>query len=1023
MSVGVRRRLVAVVAVVALVASIGAAGVRPALADSPPPPLSADQSQVDIGSSYGSGHFGNWSVDQWGLPAYDYTLDQQVDHRADLAEESGGDTAFHQVGNDYNHAFATNHGYTELWSQARTYEWANYYEGPSKHFSGGYGYLDFLDGSGKVAQSISTLYEDRPAQAQTERDFGVGYFRHSMSDSAPSDVPSPVSVDEHVYAPFGNDPVLLHDVTITNQSSSASESLAWFEYWDVNPAMTPGLPAYGPRNRALASPTYDPATHTLAVAQLPDVGDANPHTVDTDPLSIFAAPLGNTPVAAYETNLATFFGNGSRPNPDEVAAGRLSDSIAAPSAGGESQPGNTLFAFQTPVSLAPGQSVTLHYIYGMSHTTQGPDTAAPVTALVAKWNAAAMRPAPGDPLDASEAAWLAWVPKASLPSPTSVPSYASYTDYRWLARELEWDAYMVRSRSTPEEACNGQPILSQGGYYQYDQGVNDAYRDPLQHVLPMVYSDPALARGVIVYSAQEQSPGVGAIPYGMQDLCTPYFFGGESDDLDLWLLLAAAEYGLASRDVSFFQQPVPYLGGASTATLWDHLKLAYFHQENVIGRGAHGLPNAGTMGDWADFSVETNGLTESTLVAAQLAYVYPYLAALADLVGDSSFAGQLRASTATLDTALANQWVSQPDNAAGAPMGWYNRGYAGPEALGTTPTSISALSEPWALLAAQFATPQEQALIDPPSRQQAIVDSWQCYLLGTCFTAQGGPSKIGSGLSPDPNSSSSFNAGALSNSTSDWFAIDDPMAWAYGTTDENVAGADAYAWDELTRNTLANLATQHPDHWDGVISTDDVCAVWWVGPYSCGVETSTAIDGQILHQESWGLFAFEKLAGLQPTGTGFRVAPHLPFDGWSLRVPSTDGAGYGLAQDYAGGLMRGYITPLSSASVDMQVRVPAGVDPNSLRAWVNGRPVHPKPTLDQSDYVEFTMDNLSAGSTADWAVTWDPVASAFSASAASPSPATMSSPTGTATASASPLPVGLPASVATDRPRATGAGQ
>ena len=46
----------------------------------------------------------------------------------------------------------------------------------------------------------------------------------------------------------------------------------------------------------------------------------------------------------------------------------------------------------------------------------------------------------------------------------------------WLARELQWDAYLLRSGATYEE-CGGRHIITQGGYYQYDRGAGLAYRD------------------------------------------------------------------------------------------------------------------------------------------------------------------------------------------------------------------------------------------------------------------------------------------------------------------------------------------------------------------------------------------------------------------------------------------------------------------------------------------------------------------------------------------------------------------
>ena len=120
---------------------------------------------------------------------------------------------------------------------------------------------------------------------------------------------------------------------------------------------------------------------------------------------------------------------------------------------------------------------------------------------------------------------------------------------------------------------------------------------------------------------------------------------GTSADLDLWLLLAASEYGLGTRDLSFFDERLRWAGGGS-ATLWEHLRQAHRNQESR--RGPHGGYLAGTNGDWSDFSTNFLGMTESMLVTAQLAYVYPRLAELADARGDREFAAELRADAAEL---------------------------------------------------------------------------------------------------------------------------------------------------------------------------------------------------------------------------------------------------------------------------------------------------------------------------------------------------------------------------------------
>ena len=94
----------------------------------------------------------------------------------------------------------------------------------------------------------------------------------------------------------------------------------------------------------------------------------------------------------------------------------------------------------------------------------------------------------------SEAAWSKWLPKVELGS-----------SYAWLGRELQWDAYTVRSDATYEE-CAGRHILSQGGYYQYDTGANLGYRSWPHYLLPMTYADPALTRDVLRYTIVQQPP-------------------------------------------------------------------------------------------------------------------------------------------------------------------------------------------------------------------------------------------------------------------------------------------------------------------------------------------------------------------------------------------------------------------------------------------------------------------------------------------------------------------------------------
>src|SRR4029453_7965220 len=244
---------------------------------------------------------------------------------------------------------------------------ANRYEPESRHWAGGYGYLN-VDGT-----VLSTLYLDRPPGAEFTREFGVGYSRKRLAGAG-------LEVEQTVYAPFGDDPLLLDDVTITNRTD-APKQLSWFEYWDVNP-----YDQADKVTRGVGQPVWDSAASALVVAR---TGGGR---VDVAPHAIFAAVLQG-PVAGHETSLEAFFAAGTRAAPAAVAADHLRGTLAPPSPPGI--PSATLFAFHAPLTLSPGEPVTLRYGYGLARGDQIPQ-------LLAKYRA---QP---DPFATSERAWADW---------------------------------------------------------------------------------------------------------------------------------------------------------------------------------------------------------------------------------------------------------------------------------------------------------------------------------------------------------------------------------------------------------------------------------------------------------------------------------------------------------------------------------------------------------------------------------------------------------------------------------------
>ena len=853
-----------------------------------PARLSVEPRGEPVSSTYGGGSFGGWITDAANLPVFRYALDEAADPRAAQPELAGATEAQHQVGNDHIVAAAFNHGYMQLWSQDLLPEWANRWDEANRHFAGGFGWVAV---DGKV---LSTLFLDRPAGATFERDFGIGYARKALHAEG-------LDVEQLTYAPFGDDPLLLDDVTITNRTG-ATRTLSWFEYWDVNPYDQPDR-----ITRGVGQPVWDPVTTTLTVAQ------SGGRAADTAPLDVFAAVLAG-PVDGYETSVATFFGGGTRAAPDAVVADHLGDGLAPASIAG--MPSGTLFAFRAPVTLAPGASTTLRYAFGMAHGDQ-------VAALVAKYRAAT------GPFGASASAWSQFLPHADFGAGNE-----------WVARELQWDAYLLRSASLYEERA-GHHTITQGGYYQYFTGLNLGTRSWPHYALPMVYAEPALARELLRYTVGVQAES-GDLPYGTGPLYGRVDLG-TSDDLDFWIFLAAVEYGLGARDLAFFDEPLPFHDTQRPASIWEHVQLAYRHQESL--RGPHGAYLAGTNGDWSDFSARFLQMSESVLVTTQLAYVYPRLAELADRRGDRRFARTLRKRGAELRRIVRKHWTGK---------GWYARGLkADGSEIGAG--AIFGEPQPWAILAGA------------PTKRQArvLVANHRRFLGGV--GAPHGPSLIGSSLTPanddpDVTERSAAPTGVGDNNANyvggTWFDVNGWLTWSLGELDGVVPNARALAWDEYTRNTLANHAARFPDHWAGTISVDDTCYGYYASrPAQCGNDLYRAYDGQITEQPTWMVMDAVLLAGVTPTAAGYRIAPHLPFDKFSLRLPRIGVAG-------SPGILRGYVQVERTGPVELRVRAPRGA--RRLRAFANG---HAASHRTVGGDVMFRLDTTT-GAAADWALTW-----------------------------------------------------
>ena len=162
-----------------------------------------------------------WRTGPAGLPAYRYTLDEERDARARQPELAGRPTPGTRSATTTSSPTPTTTARSSCWSQDRRFQWVNRRDGASGHFGGGYGYCGQAGARSAPATTTGRRARGRCATSASAR--STGGVRMAGLD-----------VDEVVYAPFGDDPLLLDDVN-DRQHEPAHPARELVRVLDVNP--------------------------------------------------------------------------------------------------------------------------------------------------------------------------------------------------------------------------------------------------------------------------------------------------------------------------------------------------------------------------------------------------------------------------------------------------------------------------------------------------------------------------------------------------------------------------------------------------------------------------------------------------------------------------------------------------------------------------------------------------------------------------------------------------------------------
>lgn len=899
--------------------------------------------------SFGSGNFGTWIYDEFQLPAYKYTCNQyQIPEKMPLVNKDSiwGDyrNHFSQIGNDRIIGLTSNFGYIKIRQDEGGPKILNDYDPKNGQYAGGFGY--FTDGK----DCLSTFYQE---QQDFERYFGCGYFKKTIKNKN-------YSINQTVFAPYGDDPVLISKISITNNSGKNIQG-KWFEYW--------GHDVYQMTYRAQQYATYREVrkdypyyfrkefsknfkrTYTKIengakvdfqftgfhypkkdtknkIASIDEVNElihpfVSDHATyeDLNIPSMFVSCLNDNVINKIRFSGKSFFKNKDLLNPSGIYSN-------------EDLLEKDALIVNSEFELGKDETIDLYYLIGYLPENISFEN------LVIKYKFLK-----DHILSDTMKKW----------SKDLMTMEVFNSKEEWIKRELVWHNYFLRSCITYDTSLH-QHILNQGCNYQYIIGNNVFVRDIAQHLMPYIYSDPKMAKELMDYELKMVDndgmifgglTGNGVLvqdPRVKSDL--PVFFvknnaGGSDigkpredgrppleqryDDQELWPLWVVSEYVLATRDFDYLNETkVGFFSlNKNPRTVLEICKQLFDYTKNVVGTGKHGLVRL-LWNDWSralyhkkrrpvppEDAKTASKIGESLFTSGLATYCTQIFAQLLREINDPK-AEEVQQYCDEMKEAINEIW-----NGKWIQRIWVNDryGFVGDK------DEFFLEGQPWTLISNTLSKDKVKTLIR--NMKELIMD----------------PSPIGAikqRVSPEfPEKS---NDGWV------WWSLNGPLIWGLVQYDPSLA------FKEYLKNSLANHATQYPDIWFGIWSADDNYTSFlneYPGytRFRAGVienkmnymngtpddyDLPDAINFPVacVHPHAWPLYDIVKFLQLEFHVNGFKMTPSIPKDEYKV---STKLIGYQQTKKE----ISGYYKPLKGGKCRVEINL-MYVKNKFTKLFVNG---------------------------------------------------------------------------------------
>lgn len=791
--------------------------------------------------------FGQWITDEFGLPAFEYTCSQGDDENA-LWEGVPGKfyrTHWHQLGNDRITALATNDGQVTVFTYDKYPQYLNYYHKKKNNFSGGFGWIN--DGK----ESFCTNYAFRPQGVPYRRIFGSSYylkefFYHDLD------------IKQRIFCPFGNFPLIISSVVITNKSST-ERTLNYFEYWDLNPLLLIFL--LPRRLQHLGSSfirrkiDYDKENQCLMAVPTGRKESSprreKPSLFDRQAPLVFLTALQGK-VIGFEADKKKFFGRGDINIPEKVKEGSCANSLPSSSS-------DILFVMQMRADLKPGESEEFIFAYGYSSNKKE-----------ALDNLTTLKKARLNLFENHIKKWKDFLPEVDLPREPEI------------SRELIWDAYYLRS-SVLYDSYVRRFFIPQGGNYLFYRGFNGATRDLCQHALAMIYLQPEIVKEVLGHLLSYMDYK-GRLPYdltcyGKANLCKL-----RPSDFSFWLFLLISEYILFTKDFTFLLEEFPFypLHKGKTGTVLEHLEKTFRYTKDKVGTGRHGILRMLTN-DWNDeIAINAGGLLkapgiiwkgESTFNQALAVFVLPrfldLLSRACQFFKDNELEEKNDEVKNLIDEIeewhqflvknLKKQWTGE----------WFNRGYLGNgKVFGENLMFLE--PQPFPLLVKDILSEEQR---------DKLIENIEKYCMKS--------SPIGAAVVSHPEKRPTTQPGVLENGGV-WYAINGPLIYALSLSRPDLA------WREFKKMTLSAHSQHFPKIWYGQLSGPDAYNSFHSPRHGqAGFAHLPIFHTPLLgarefpvmntHSHSWLLWCFFKLCGIGSGEEKSNIPSKIPIENFSFK--------------------------------------------------------------------------------------------------------------------------------------------